>query len=192
MITEKTEDRRVRKTKKLLRDGLAKLMKEKPIKSITVRELSELVDINRGTFYLHYKDIYDMVESIQSEMFEEFNKTFDEYDADGSEETFIAILTEIFEHIAADSDIVTALIGKNGSALFVDRLKNIVKEKCLSSMYYGMNADKTTELKYFYYFAVSGFIGIFQEWLNGGMKETPKEMAEMTANMMFKGLNSIK
>lgn len=189
---EKTEDRRVRKTKKLLRDGLAQLMKEKPIKNITVRELSELVDINRGTFYLHYKDIYDMVESIQNEIFDEFNGVFEEYEADGSELTFISILQEIFEHIAAEADIVTALIGKNGSALFVDRLKNIVKDKCLSSMYYKMNADKTVELKYFYYFAVSGFIGIFQEWLNGRMEETPKEMAEITANMIFKGISSIR
>lgn len=189
---EKTEDRRVRKTKKLLRDGLAQLMNEKPIKNITVRELSELVDINRGTFYLHYKDIYDMVESIQNEMFEEFYKVFDEYEVDGSKKTLTSVLADIFEHIAAESDIVVALIGKNGSALFVDRLKNIVKEKCLSSMYYEMNVGKTTELKYFYHFAVSGFIGIFQEWLNGGMKETPQEMAEITANMMFKGINSIK
>ena len=66
------EDRRVRKTKRLLREGLAKLMLEKPVKNITVREISELVDINRGTFYLHYKDIYDMVEQIQNEIFEEF------------------------------------------------------------------------------------------------------------------------
>lgn len=189
---EKTEDRRVRKTKRLLRDGLARLMKEKPIKSITVRELSELVDINRGTFYLHYKDIYDMVESIQNEIFDEFNRVFEEHEADGTERTFVSILTEIFEHIAAEADIVMALIGKNGSALFVDRLKNVVKKRCLSAMYYEMNADKTIELKYFYHFAVSGFIGIFQEWLHGGMKETPKEMAEITANVIFKGISSIK
>ena len=50
-----TTDRRVKRTKKLLADALAALMKQKPLKSITVRELTELADLNRGTFYLHFK-----------------------------------------------------------------------------------------------------------------------------------------
>ena len=41
------EDRRVRKTKEALRNGLLQLMQEKQINEITVKELTELVDINR-------------------------------------------------------------------------------------------------------------------------------------------------
>ena len=54
---EKKEDRRVRRTKKLLTHGLIQLMKEKQVQDITVRELADLVDVNRGTFYLYYRDI---------------------------------------------------------------------------------------------------------------------------------------
>ena len=50
-------DRRVRKTKAQLRRGLARLMQEKSINEITVKELVDEVDINRSTFYLHYTDI---------------------------------------------------------------------------------------------------------------------------------------
>ena len=63
MMAEKT-DRRIRKTKAQLRRGLAKLLKEKTIKEITVKELVEEVDINRSTFYLHYTDIYDLQHKI--------------------------------------------------------------------------------------------------------------------------------
>ena len=63
-MTEKKEDRRVRRTKKLLTQGLIQLMQEKQIKDITVRELADLVDVNRGTFYLYYRDIFDMLEQI--------------------------------------------------------------------------------------------------------------------------------
>ena len=59
-MKEKT-DRRIRKTKAQLRAGLAKLMQEKSIKEITVKELVEEVDINRSTFYLHYSDIYTVL-----------------------------------------------------------------------------------------------------------------------------------
>ena len=72
---EKTEDRRVRKTKKrLCRRALAALWPEKPLKSITVREISELADINRGTFYLHYSDVFDMVEKLQNDILKKFKQ----------------------------------------------------------------------------------------------------------------------
>ena len=64
------KDRRVRKTKTQLKAGLAGLLKEKGINEITVTELTEQVDINRSTFYLHYRDIYDMMEKIENELIE--------------------------------------------------------------------------------------------------------------------------
>ena len=64
----KNMDRRVRKTRAQLRQGLAELLKEKSLKEITVKELVEKVDINRSTFYLHYADIYDMMEKIENEL----------------------------------------------------------------------------------------------------------------------------
>lgn len=60
-------DRRVRKTRALLLQGLVKMMENHDIQDISVKELTELVDINRGTFYLHYDDIYDMLHKVEDE-----------------------------------------------------------------------------------------------------------------------------
>ena len=68
--TEKKEDRRVRRTKKLLTQALTQLLQEKQINEITVKELTDLADMNRGTFYLYYKDMFDMLEKIEDGMFE--------------------------------------------------------------------------------------------------------------------------
>lgn len=46
-------------------------MQKKSIKEITVKELVDEVDINRSTFYLHYSDIYQMLESIENELMDE-------------------------------------------------------------------------------------------------------------------------
>ena len=78
-MKENNVDSRVRRTKRLLRQGLTELLKEKSIKKITVRELSERVDINRGTFYLHYKDIYDLVDQIEQELFAEYESILSNY-----------------------------------------------------------------------------------------------------------------
>ena len=64
MEEQKKEDRRVRRTKKMLTQALTQLMQEKQIKEITVKELTDLADMNRGTFYLYYRDVYDMLEKL--------------------------------------------------------------------------------------------------------------------------------
>ena len=66
-------DRRVRKTKKQLKQALTKLLMNKELKDVSVLELTELADINRGTFYLHYKDIYDLYDQTENEILNEFN-----------------------------------------------------------------------------------------------------------------------
>ena len=65
---EKKVDRRVIKTRRQLKKGLAALMKEKSVNQITVKELVEEVDINRSTFYLHFKDIQDLLREIEESM----------------------------------------------------------------------------------------------------------------------------
>ena len=72
-MAQEKMDRRVRRTKTLLLQGLIQLMDEKDVKDISVKELSDLADINRGTFYLHYSDVYDMLGQIEESLFQEFN-----------------------------------------------------------------------------------------------------------------------
>ena len=51
-------DRRSRRTRNALTTALMALLKERPLKSITVTELAELADVNRATFYVHFQDVY--------------------------------------------------------------------------------------------------------------------------------------
>ena len=48
------EDKRIRRTKKLLRQALTRLMQQKDFQSITVTDVVREADINRGTFYAHF------------------------------------------------------------------------------------------------------------------------------------------
>ena len=94
---EKKTDRRVRKTKAQLRAGLAKLMQTKSIKEITVKELVDEVDINRSTFYLHYTDIYQMLESIEDELEGEINQIVNNHPVDSYYKESFPMIKEILE-----------------------------------------------------------------------------------------------
>ena len=81
-MERRDQDRRVRRTRKQLQTALAALMREKDLKDITVRELTELADVNRGTFYAHYKNISEVLESIQSDVARQLGRLFQHLDAD--------------------------------------------------------------------------------------------------------------
>ena len=78
-MAEQKEDRRIRRTKRLLRQALAELMNEKEFKDITVKEITERADLNRGTFYFHYTDTYDLREKIEDELSDSFREVLSSY-----------------------------------------------------------------------------------------------------------------
>ncbi len=69
-MAEKTkkEDRRIRYTKQVIKDTLLKLLEKNQFAKITVTELCRRAEINRGTFYLHYYDMNDVLDDILDDM----------------------------------------------------------------------------------------------------------------------------
>ena len=61
-------DLRVKKTRKSIVDAFIELRQIKPLEKITVKELASKAMINKATFYLHYQDIYDLEDSLESEL----------------------------------------------------------------------------------------------------------------------------
>ena len=104
-------DRRVRKTRALLLQGLVKMMETYDIQDISVKELTELVDINRGTFYLHYDDIYDMLRKVEDEMFQEFNEIMEQEPVGTQPLSSHGPLLEFFRFLDRHRDLARVMIG---------------------------------------------------------------------------------
>lgn len=183
-------DRRVRKTKKLMTDALAKLLSEKPLKNITVREIADEADINRGTFYLHYKDVFDMVEKIQDEIFDKFNTIIIEYMPTSGSETLFPFLEKLFELLSENASLARVLVGHNGDAAFINKLKNVVRNKLLSQA--AASSEIRKEFDFLYSFISSGCIGLCHEWLDGDMSESPSEIASLTEKFIIGSYNALK
>ena len=98
-LPKTNEDRRIRKTKQLLRQSFASLLAEKPLEDITVKELTERADINRGTFYCHYKDIYDLKDQIERELFDEFVAVIDGYGVDNLRRELQPVMVDVFRFL---------------------------------------------------------------------------------------------
>ena len=92
----KKEDGRIRITRQMIRTALLNLLREKPLQHITVRELCEKASINRGTFYAHYDDIYDLMEQIEQSMFDEFKAILRPLLEDQDPYDLVETITRIF------------------------------------------------------------------------------------------------
>ena len=180
-------DRRVRKTRMQLRAGLTQLMREKAIKDITVRELAQLVDINRCTFYLHYRDIYDMVEQVEREGFEEFETLIQAHPPSELYDSSLPMLLDLFRFVQENSDLCAAFLGGNGDMAFFSKLIEMIRERVLE---YWRQEQKKDPEQYDYYFSflASGFLGIIREWFSRDMKETPAQMATMAEQLVLYGM----
>ena len=66
---------RVRYTRHVLKESFLTLLQEKPVNRITVRELCERAELNRATFYAHYADCFDLMDSIEQELVDAFGET---------------------------------------------------------------------------------------------------------------------
>ena len=60
-------DLRIKKTLRSIRESFIELAKEKPIDSITVKELCERAMINKATFYLHYENMDELIKMLEDE-----------------------------------------------------------------------------------------------------------------------------
>ncbi len=182
MDTKKV-DRRVRKTRKQLRDGLARLMEKKSIRDIKVKELVEEVDINRSTFYLHYSDIYDMLSKIEEELIEEIEEALRQYPL-GEGRKSMDFLCRMFEIMEENREIYKALCGQNGDANFVVRLENMVGSEALRSLATLFEQVPKREISFLYAYCLNGCLGMVKMWLIYDGKETPEEMAGLMVRMV--------
>lgn len=187
-----TVDRRVRKTRRQLRECLITLLKRKKIQDITVRELTDMADLNRGTFYLHYKDVFDLLEKTESELLEDFNQLVRKHGAVDLKQRPAAIFNEIYSLVYDNADLIEILLGENGDLNFVNRLKQLIREKCLKDWMEVFRTGNPAAFDAFFSFIVSGCVGLVQYWLQAGLKETPEQMAQLTEHIITQGIGVLE
>ena len=191
---EKKQDRRVRKSKDSLKNSLIELMQSKSVNNITVKELVIKADLNRSTFYNYYCDIPDMLKKLEEELYTEFLYTIERHiykcdkNIDISEGTH-EFIEDMCNVIKDNYDFCKCIFSKNGDLnfLFEEIIENHLRDQLKEKF-----DRKVDHLSYVYSFFKSGYIGILKTWMKGGCKESTKEIADLTYNLLKGVINSLK
>lgn len=172
------ENQRVRLTKKMLKDSFLNLFKKKNIQKISIKEICDLAQINRSTFYKYYSTEYDLLKDIENEhllAMQEFLKLTD---------SNLAIL-KILKYIDQNADFFKLILDTLKNIDFLDQLLPV----CFSKMNYVDKFEKyktTTEQEYMFQFLIYGCINVIKKWLFNERRESLQEMTLILDDLISK------
>ena len=178
-------DRRVQKSKDAIQSSFFELLTEKNLNKITVAEICRRANIGRGTFYLHYIDVYDLYDKIESELyaglFQLFEDAFPTTDSKNSRKLSEGLTI----YIEWYKDLFLLLIRADNSHS-LQNLKSIFNEKVLLE---NRRLHPNGDLEYDAVesiFVVSGMVGVLEQWLADGMKIPRTEISTMLDRILCK------
>lgn len=169
-------DARVKYTKMMIKNVFLELLKEKPVSKITIKEICDKAEINRGTFYKHYQDIYELMETLELEALDNFELLFDSIDTVGVHGMLLAILETLERH----RDLFEALSQNKNKNLFL----NEMSERCMKYIFPLRSNIASPDLNYTYDYIAGGTSRVIEQWLHTGMKESPEEMSAMIERLI--------
>jgi len=162
----------------VIQNSFIQLLKEKPINKITVKEICELADINRSTFYKYYLDPYDWIEQAERECLKTSQEVIDRIDSTDIE----VLMTELFETIRANYEMFSIIFANHGNllkeifALYLEKAESRLKDTILQ--------NPVGSRKWECYFRIYGCTGIIGCWIKDGMEQSPKEVASHIASLI--------
>jgi len=181
-------DRRVKYTKMVLKESLLKLMAVKPISKIQIKEICDLADINRGTFYSHYNDQYDLLKQVQDEFAAEINSFEEKRQTKGLDT--LEMITELVGYFSDNLPLCKLLFGTNGGSELINRLMNNAYASFLAGWQQQTKKPSDRQLEMLYEFISNGAAAIIRNWVLGEMKETPQEVAQFILQVTNFGSHS--
>lgn len=185
----KNKDRRVRRTEKLIKHGLCEVLKKKSLKDITVKDITDAADLNRRTFYLHYKDIFDLLEKIEKNLIKEFEDLLENFHPIMSQDSAYKCIEVLLQYVYDNLNLLKTIVTNNTNIL--DKLIDIAVSYALNSSS-DIYEDDEESVKYAFVFIIFGIIGIIKKWLDDGTSIPPHQMSIMVNDFIAHGLVSVK
>lgn len=162
-------------TKRLMAESLKKLMTQKPLNKISIREIVEDCGVNRQTFYYHFQDIYALLEwIINQEIVSVLEDT----------ESFLTWQEAgiyLLKYLEKNSTVVLCALNSLGRSaikqlLFDDVMK--VATQIITQISSDINVDEESFNHVVHYYAIS-FGALLEDWLSNGMKRSPEEIIDI-------------
>lgn len=170
------DDQRVALTKRLLQEGLLRLLEKKDIDSIHVSELCAESGINRATFYRHYSEPRDILRNMRQNIIRDV-QAFSRTDRKGK--NLQSCLRDLCQYLYDQADLLRILFKTRTDDEFVESIQGLYKEQFDSVLYKAIGNQDEDSQKLMAYYHAGGFYYILRQWILESIHKTPTEVADV-------------
>lgn len=177
------ENRRVKMTKKILKESFLEMLKTHDIYHISIRELCENADINRSTFYKHYNTQYDLLNDMENDILIHVENRLA-----GAEINYHERMISLLRFIEENIELCRILINYNVDPEFPQKLLYLPSiKKILDNNITSDNSKFGHEkAQYFYECVVNGGFSMVKRWINKDTRESVEDMSEIILSFFYK------
>lgn len=196
-------DRRVSRTRRLLRDALFALMLEKGFEAVTIEEITGRADLGRTTFYLHYRDKEDLLMESLSELVNDLIEQLASLpgptarlNENGGEAYAAPAVRLAFEHVAQNADIYRLILRGEGTYSANQRVRELVS-RAIASLFSTLEAREHVRfqpqvpMEIFLQFVAGSWMGLTSWWLENRLPLPAEQMAVLYQQMLMRGARQI-
>jgi AcrR family transcriptional regulator len=177
-------DRRIAKSQVAIKNAVIELMTEKSFDNITIQDIADRADVNRGTIYLHYTDKYDLLDK----MIEEHMDNLRELCQTASEMTFQEGNYVWFEYFERHYLFFSTMLASKGAPSFRSRFLDLVVEEFTAEVDNTEGKNKGFSDDVILQFFGSAVVGAVEWWFKNGMPLPARVMAEQTGALLDRNL----
>ncbi|HIY57201.1 MAG TPA: TetR/AcrR family transcriptional regulator [Candidatus Tetragenococcus pullicola] len=173
-------NRRTKYTVTVIKEAFLDLLNQKELSQITVTEICEKANVNRGTFYLHYKDSFDLYRQIEDDLMQEILPLLSLLPKEDLKDWLHRLLLILQKNTTLAKILVKnfhqeALINKIFVEVYDQAIQNF-KEK--------FQETNQQHLEYYFTYFVQGTLGVILEWFENEQDLTVDEMSTILANLL--------
>ncbi|PQP83420.1 TetR/AcrR family transcriptional regulator [Paenibacillus sp. PCH8] len=167
-------DRRVLKTRKAIIEAFVALLEEKDFEHITINDIADRANVNRGTIYLHYTDKFDLLDQCIEIYLQQLVEAC-MMDSPKTPVTAKVALLRTFRYLEQHAATYTTLLTKKGIPAFRSKLMTLLVQGVEEQMHvYGFEGDMNNEITI--QFLASAVVGLLEWWIMNAMPYSAEEM----------------
>lgn len=169
-------------TRQKLIDAFWKLYEHKRIEKISIREITDMAGYNRGTFYLYFADIYDLLNQLELSILpgkDDFDLAIHSLDQNINRAVF-----EMTEICSKNAKYYKVLLGEHGDPYFQNKIKHFIKSMLCEYLQQKNLYKESTETEYFLEYTVSAIVGIISYWLQESDEISLSQFTEIQSRIL--------
>ena len=172
------------KTKKKICDTYIEIYKQKEINQITIKEITDKAGYNRSTFYIYYKDIYDLHDQIKASIIHKAKKEAQKLN--NQVFSFKELFKVIMNFYIKNEKYLTTLIAKDNT--LAERIKKELKPVMTNLLKKELNKP---EYDYLIEYHINAVFGLINFWINNNKNITIDELFRLLYKISTKGVITV-